>query len=129
MGQMAEGLGLECEGSAEIWAPARLGRSAGAVWAWLGAVPATVTGLADATGKTRATVRRALRRLAAFDLAAEVVGGWVRGEADLSDVARELKAPEAAAQRRTAHALQREGWRNWTQNRRGAGTKLPVGRP
>ena len=115
----------ECPGAAEVWAPARLGRSAGSVWRWLGAVPATVTGLADATGKSRPTVRRALQRLAVFDLAAEVDGGWVRGPADLVDVAHEVGAAKAAEDRRKAHKRQREGWCEWRQERRDAGTRTP----
>lgn len=122
---VGEALGQECVGSAEVWAPARLGRSAGAVWAWLGADPATVMGLAEATGKTRKTVRSALRRLEVFELAEQVPGGWVRGETALGDVACELRAPEAAARRRTAHALQREAWRRWTETRPRTGSKLP----
>lgn len=101
---------LLCMGESEVWAWARLGRSAGAVYAHLGVEPLEVQELAEATGKHRNTVSAALRRLEAYGLSEHGRGGWVRGPAALDGVARELDAVACARRRRLAHSLQRDGW-------------------
>ena len=94
----------------EVWARARLGRSAGLVYGHLGPDEIGVSALAEATGKHRNTVRKALHRLAERGLAEQAGRQWIRGPADLAAVARDLDAEGHAKRRRHRHDLQRVAW-------------------
>ncbi|NLF00949.1 MAG: hypothetical protein GX601_08215 [Anaerolineales bacterium] len=102
----------------DLWSPGGLGRSAGLVYRLLGDEAADTSTLAQATGKCERTVRRALARLAAHDLAARVEGGWVRGPVDVADVAVAFECERKAAERRSRHARQRDAFRRMRQDRR-----------
>lgn len=103
----------------ELWKRDALGRSAGAVYAHLTTeAPLTVNELARRTGKTRKTVRRALHRLAEYELAAPQgtarngngAAGWLLGRADVGDVADEFDCDVDAERRRWRHELEREAF-------------------
>lgn len=75
----------------------------------------TATDLAEMTGKHAATVRKALKKLAEFDLVTNHGGRpalWSRGERSLSDVAEALECKLHADRRQIRHEIQREAWRN-----------------
>lgn len=100
-------------GHPELWRSTRgggLGKSAGLVYAALDELhPRDVGELATMTGKSRATVHRALSILndERLRMAAAVPGGWIRGPADLDEVAVRLKCSRRAKRRRDEHANER----------------------
>jgi len=95
-------------GGAELWAHDKLGPTAGLVYARLTITPLTVTALAEATGKHRRTVHRALTRLAVEGLAERARGGWIVGTASAATVAREWDAPAQRAARERLIEIERE---------------------
>lgn len=109
----------------ELWRARQaggLGRSAGAVYGWLSGTPRKGVELERLTGKGKRTVSRALRGwnrtdgsrawgLQNYGLAERVNGGWVRGPADIAEVAQEFDASGAARKRRAKHKDQRDRWR------------------
>lgn len=102
----------------EAFARGRLGRSAGAVYCHLVSEPLTVRELAEATGKHRNTISAALRRLEGCGLASREGRKWVRGDADLGEVADELGAEDSARWRRGQHERQREAFAYVVERRR-----------
>ena len=94
--------------AAELWARSALGKSAALVYVALGSEARLVGELAEATGKHRQTVSKALRRLAAFALAEDTGRGWVRGPASLAEAAEVLDCEAEASLRRARHERQRE---------------------
>lgn len=102
-------------GYQELWAQARLGKIAGAVYAALSMQPQAVATLSARTGKHRNTVARALARLWQQQLAEPSRNGWIQGPARLSDVASDLRAPQTANKRRQHHELERAVWQAKTR--------------
>ena len=100
-------------GHPELWRSTRgggLGKSAALVYAALDELhPRAVAHLAELTGKSAGTVRRALRLLndGRLKMAIAVPGGWVRGPGDVDDVAVRLKCSRRAKRRRDEHASER----------------------
>lgn len=95
-------------GGAELWARDKLGQTAGLVYARLTITPLTVTALAEATGKGRSTVHRALKRLAVEGLAERARGGWLVGRTSAAQVARDWDAPAHRAARERLIEAERE---------------------
>jgi hypothetical protein len=91
-----------------------LGGVAGLLYARLErAAPVTVRLLAARTGWRRETMRRHLRRLARHGLAAIAAGGgWIRGEADLDEVAAELGTAGTLTGRAEEYVRQRAAYLN-----------------
>ena len=93
----------------EIWSPSKLGRTAGTIYRLLSTKPLSIRYLAQTTGKARSTVKSALeKRLATFKLAVKLPEGWVRGNANLTDVAMKYEAEKAAYKRHSYHKHERE---------------------
>ena len=97
----------------ELWGQGGLGRSAGAVYALLGNEPSSVEGLATATEKHSRTVYRALERLLAFGLTGKTSAGYIRGAADVRQVAREFDTDRKATRRRMRHIQERKNFKAW----------------
>jgi DNA-binding MarR family transcriptional regulator len=95
---------------AELWGAGALGRSAGLVYRYLSDAPASITQLATLTGKAWATVRAALERLAEHHLAERSGSLWVRGGADVVQVAEHFRAEMLAIRRRERHERERQAW-------------------
>ena len=74
----------------EVWGYYGLGRSAEAAYRVLSDHASTVPELVARTGKHRATVHRALRRLGEYQLAERVAEGWVRGSKTLEELSQAL---------------------------------------
>ncbi|HMM29942.1 MAG TPA: GntR family transcriptional regulator, partial [Aggregatilineaceae bacterium] len=105
-------------GGAELWARDRLGQTAGLVYARLTITPQGAPALAEATGKHRTTVRRALKRLAAEGLAERARGGWIIGTASAATVARDWDAPAQRTARERVIETERELHRERLARRR-----------
>lgn len=112
------GDGLSTSASAELWRPGALGRTFGMIYAHLSDNPLSIAELAKRTGKNKRTVKRSLqgytwrdrdgiaRRsdgMKHYDLAVEHSNGWVRGAADLGQLAVQFEADSSAEQRRRKH--------------------------
>ena len=95
----------------ELWSQAHLGKSAGMVYSHLSDSPLSVSDLMSFTGKSRNTVKAALRRLDSCGLACEVEGGWTKGKTDIRQAAREWDCDRAAQERQAKHRRQRSAWR------------------
>jgi len=95
-------------GGAELWARDRLGQTAGLVYARLTITPQSAPALAEATGKHRRTVHRALTRLAVEGLAERARGGWIVGTASAATVARDWDAPAQRTARERVIETERE---------------------
>lgn len=100
---------------AELWGYNGLLKSGGEVYAQLcRGGEYTVSQLAQLSGRSVKTVKRALLRLAEYGLAqpasesARGVESWRVGEADPRDVAEQLDAPQRAERRRWQHEVERE---------------------
>jgi hypothetical protein len=93
---------------AELWSPARLGRTAGTLYGLLGEFPVSVGCLARGTGKAWGTVKAALKKLEAVDLTIKLEKGWIRGKGSLPEVAKKFEASKAGFSRRSYHERQRE---------------------
>lgn len=100
-------------GRAELWAVGKLGRSAGQVYRLLDHTPLSVAQLAEATGRARRTVIRALERLEREGLARRAGRGWAIGKASAAEVAREWQAPEDHAARLRDLERQQVNFRQW----------------
>jgi len=112
-------------GGLEVWAAGRLGGSCELVYSHLPlAATATVAGLAEATGKHRNTVAKALAQLAHYGLAEGRGAGkwrkWGRGAATLAAVARQLEAERGQRSRRRKVEAEREAYQTIAQRKRGA---------
>jgi DNA-binding transcriptional regulator GbsR (MarR family) len=99
----------------ELFAHSSLGRSGGMVYTHLTDDPKSVTELAELTGKNRKTVSNALERLQRYNLAQSVKSGrwdkWIRGNADLSQVAELFDCEEKAEKRKQRIEDQRNRFR------------------
>lgn len=96
----------------ELWGIACLGRSAGVVYSRLSAEGISIAQLAVQTGKSWATVRAALRRLAQHDLAVCSSDGlWCIGDAQISSIAEDFGTAHLAERRHERHEREREAWR------------------
>ena len=99
-----------------------LGRTAGALYEklLLSDSPLTAVRLSMIFGFTEKTVREALKRLDADDLAQRVKGGWIAGSADVEIVAKAKGAHLLAQRRRDQVKEEREAYRQRRQQRRGS---------
>jgi hypothetical protein len=102
---------------AELWSPVRLGRVAGTVYGLLGEFPVSVSSLARATRKAWGTVKAALQKLGALDLAVKFENGWVRGRGNLGEIAKKFEVTLAASRRHSYHKRQREWFAEFLANR------------
>lgn len=93
---------------AELWAPTKLGRTAGIIYQLLAEIPASVGSLKRRTGKAWGTVKAALTKLEAFDLAIHREKGWIHGDGSLPEIAQKFEVNKAASSRRSYHNRQRE---------------------
>jgi DNA-binding transcriptional regulator GbsR (MarR family) len=121
---LAEGIGLvfyeldnnvemfttTVSGFQEIWGQKLLGRTAGIVYSVLNDTPVSVTQLHKSLGKGWATVKTALQKLCREGLAVHGEQGWIRGTANIAEVARTLKAKQAADRRRQRNIELRRHW-------------------
>lgn len=95
-----------------------LGKVSERYYATLGADAVSVRELAEVFQVTAQTVRRNLNRLYEHGLAIRRPdGGWVRGATELDLVASRLGISGKGVAQRTAHALQRNAFREWRSSR------------
>ena len=88
-----------------------LGRSCKAVCLHLSEEPQTAQALANATGRHKRTVSRALAELSQFGIAEQAKrGGYVRGKISLVEVAHHLGAEELTTRRRSRHTWERQAY-------------------
>jgi len=97
----------------ELWAWARLGKSAGMVYGHLRDNPQTVAELATATGKGRRTIYRALATLQVYGLADDAGHGWRLGPVSLAEAAAAFDCELAARRRAQGYECEREAWRGY----------------
>ena len=97
---------------AELFTPGILGRSAGLVYARLGATPLTPGELASLSGKHLATVYRVLNQLESDGLARREGNGWVRGSTSVTtlETMQSVRCDERQAQRRKRIEAERVAW-------------------
>ena len=88
-----------------------LGAAAARAYETLSDWPRSTTQLAEMTNVHLRSVQRALPRLAARDLAVETSGGWIRGAANIDEVAKRRGSAGAGADLQERHRQERVAWR------------------
>jgi hypothetical protein len=106
--QTAGGVNECCaDPGADVWRWNGLGKRAFEMWRHLGRNPIPTVDLAKSLGVQIRTAKHHLNRLKQYELAEELIGGWVRGTADLDEVAQVLGVAGARNKQRQRHEQHR----------------------